>query len=564
MTEGVKFALLLKDYMSDGLGKIGKVGRKAFFGIDSEVEDLNRSLKKTQKETKGLNSVMGGFGGAAMKVGGLLAGVFAVGEVINFGKGVVETTAKFEKFEAVLTNTFGSAERAKGAMDMIQDFASKTPFSVDQLTGGFVKLANQGFAPTEEEMRKLGDLAASTGKDFEQLAEAVLDAQTGEMERLKEFGIKGSQNRDGTVSFRFKGETTTIQNTEEAIRKYLLALGDAEGVSGSMDAISKTLGGQLSNLGDNFMGLQKVIGDQSGGLFTFAIEGLNKLIDGATYFVSFIGQNKDSLGRMFDPLKKAFQPILSAFDTIIDRMNITSDAGSILEGVFNSIATVIEWIAPFTRTLAEVLGFVYTKIYDVAEAMYKWYKRTEWVQNGVKMLYVVFKNTFIEIAEQAKQVLGGIADVITGIFDWDGDKIKNGLGGIWDGVVTTPEERLETVKRILEDYNNPMGMVDLFGSKHDFNSIFKDKYNLDFLKKPPLGIDPDKPADLNNKLNSSVAGSVSGSGGSGRPLTIHIGKLFEDQIINVSGDLKDNYNQIREAVNRALVDSIRDFELSYE
>ena len=99
-------------------------------------------------------------------------------------------------------------------------------------------------------MRKLGDLASSTGKGFDQLAEAILDAQTGQFERLKEFGIKAAQNGD-TVTMNFKGQKTSIDNTAESIQAYLLSLGDMTGVSGSMEAISKTLEGQVSNLEDS-------------------------------------------------------------------------------------------------------------------------------------------------------------------------------------------------------------------------------------------------------------------------------------------------------------------------
>lgn len=560
MIEGVRFALTLQDQMSAGLLGIGNAGRKAFDQIDDEVEDLNRSLRKTKKESKGLSSSFGGLGGMAMKAGGLLAGVFAIGQVVDFGRGVIETTAKFEKFEAVLTNTFGSAEEARGSMKMLQDFAAKTPFSLDQLTGGYVKLVNQGFKPTEEEMRKLGDLAASTGKDFDQLSEAILDASTGEMERLKEFGVKGSQNRDGTVSFRFKGETTTIQNTEKAIRDYILSLGDAQGVAGSMEAISKTLGGQLSNLGDNFMNLQKVIGEGSGGVFSWAIEGLNKLIDGATFFASWAGENKDSLGRMFDPLKRAFKPVIDAFDSIIDRMNITSDAGTILENIFNGVATVIQWVSPFVGALASLMGTVYTKIYDVAEAMSDWYKETEWVQTGVKVLYVVFKNAFIDIAEMAADIFGGIADIIAGIFNRDLDQIEKGLGGVADGLTTSEAEYIAKQARFKKDMEDPMGMVDLFGDKKKtLEESLREIGGTD--NKDPFGLDPTKPSNT-SKTDAALSGSVSGSGS--KNLSVKIENMIAGGLtINVAS-AKEGVEQLKQMINEALTDSIRDFELSYE
>jgi hypothetical protein len=118
-------------------------------------------------------------------------------------------------------------------------------------------------------MRLLGDLASSTGKSFDQLAEAILDAQTGEFERLKEFGVRAAVAGD-QVTFTFKGIKTQVDNTSEAIRGYVLSLGAAEGVSGSMEKISGTLGGRISNVQDSFTQLQTTIGSiNSGALFTF-------------------------------------------------------------------------------------------------------------------------------------------------------------------------------------------------------------------------------------------------------------------------------------------------------
>jgi tetratricopeptide (TPR) repeat protein len=118
-------------------------------------------------------------------------------------------------------------------------------------------------------MRLLGDLASSTGKSFDQLAEAILDAQTGEFERLKEFGVRAAVAGD-QVTFTFKGIKTQVDNTSEAIRGYVLSLGAAEGVSGSMEKISGTLGGRISNVKDSFTQLQTTIGSiNSGVLFSF-------------------------------------------------------------------------------------------------------------------------------------------------------------------------------------------------------------------------------------------------------------------------------------------------------
>jgi hypothetical protein len=237
---------------------------KKFKEVDNRLDQSGKEFSKFEKISSGALASLGA--------------AFSVGAVLSFGKAVIDTTANFQKMEAVLTNTLGSQSAAKVAMDQIVEFASKTPFQVDELTSAFVKLANRGFKPTISEMTSLGDLASSTGKSFDQLAEATLDAMTGEFERLKEFGIRAKAEGDN-VAFTFKGVTTEVEKTDTAIQEYLISLGEAEGVSGSMAAISETVGGKISNLGDNFTQLQLVIGNSSSGLVSGVLDLANALTE---------------------------------------------------------------------------------------------------------------------------------------------------------------------------------------------------------------------------------------------------------------------------------------------
>jgi len=88
-----------------------------------------------------------------------------------------------------------------------------------------------------------------------------MDAAMGEWERMKEFGIKAKQEGD-KVTVTFKGQSVTIANTADDVRKYLVSLGDLAGVTGSMASISKTTGGQISNLGDTYDQLTLAIGER--------------------------------------------------------------------------------------------------------------------------------------------------------------------------------------------------------------------------------------------------------------------------------------------------------------
>jgi len=233
--------------------------------------DLKRLTQNTTSQTKEIESFASK---AAIAVGGFLSLNAATGFISK----MVEVRSEFQKIEAVLTNSLGSNDLAKGALGMIADYAAKTPFQLQEIAQAYVKLVNQGFTPTKEELSSLGDLAASTGKGFNQLAEAILDAQQGEGERLKEFGIRMEKNGD-LMKFTFKGVSTEVANTSTAIKDYIAGLGQLQGVSGSTAAISATLGGQISNLQDAFSRMLNELGQGSEGVISSAIAGVSTLVE---------------------------------------------------------------------------------------------------------------------------------------------------------------------------------------------------------------------------------------------------------------------------------------------
>jgi hypothetical protein len=265
---------------------------KVELDIRAQIALLNKQLTQTQKQlrtlqtrttqtSKTMSKAMNQTSEAVNGVAEGLASVLTIGAASQIVRQMVAIRKEFSTFRAVLANTLGSAEAANREFSKIQKFASETPFSVRELTDSFVRLVNQGFKPTLGQMKSLGDLAASTGKQFTQLAEAILDAQVGEFERLKEFGIRAQKEGD-KITFTFKGQQTQVENTEKAIQKYLISLGKVQGVSGSMEAISETLEGRISNLTDSWEGLLDVMGEKSEGVFFSVLDFLTNAIEGTT------------------------------------------------------------------------------------------------------------------------------------------------------------------------------------------------------------------------------------------------------------------------------------------
>ncbi len=320
------------DYSVTGVNELSAARKeleataKASGSIETNIKGASDQVDKSGKA---ITTSAGGMKGAISAIGPAIIATFSVGALISFQKQIIEITAKFQKYEAVLTNTLGSNSAAKKALQDIQDFAAKTPFSVDELTASFVKLANQGFTPNTLQSRQLGDLAASTGKSFDQLTEAILDAQSGQFERLKEFGIKASKSGDD-VSFTFKGVSTTVKNTSKDIQQYLLGLGDLKGVTGSMAAISGTLEGQISNLGDTFDSLLLSIGKNEA-------EGISGAISGLSTIIGELGKLVRGESSALDGLAAAANALFTPLSKVINLFSFGTNSAEALNGSLKAL-----------------------------------------------------------------------------------------------------------------------------------------------------------------------------------------------------------------------------------
>jgi hypothetical protein len=221
-----------------------------------------------------------------------------------------------------------------------------------------------------EEMTRLGDIAASQGKSFDQLTEAVLDAGTGEFERLKEFGIQAHKNGE-VVEMSFKGITKEVKNTPEAIQTAILSFGEMEGVAGSMAAISQTLEGRMSNLGDGFDSMKLAIGDRLMPVFGFLIEMFSTAVGYITDLISGnidLGESSTFLGSVFEALGKIFGSVynivseivqigIELFGTlweIVDSVVGLSGTGSVLTGVLNAVGNALKIVG--TVAIAALTG----------------------------------------------------------------------------------------------------------------------------------------------------------------------------------------------------------------
>lgn len=283
-TSGLKSAKIATEQLTaeeqqliDAMKQADTQAKKTNDTIQKESKQSANEIDKASKSTTLFSNGLRG-------IGAMVVGAFAVSSLIDFQKQVINLTGEFQKYRAVLTNSLGSQQQADVAMQMIADTASKTNFSVQQLTETYIKFANRGLNLTKSEMMKLADIANFTGKSIDQLTEAALDAFTGENERLKEFGITAKKNGE-TTAFTFKGVTTEVKNTSSEIQKYILGLGDLEGVTGATAAISGTLSGQISNLGDSYDQLLITLGNSESGIIAWSVTAIDSILKVITYAI---------------------------------------------------------------------------------------------------------------------------------------------------------------------------------------------------------------------------------------------------------------------------------------
>lgn len=224
-------------------------------------------------------------GGAALtRLTGLaVKAVAALGALagVSFGAltgGAIKTGAKFEQFAAVLETIEGSSEKAQASMRWVENFAKTTPYELDQVMQAFVALRAYGIDPTDGSLRTLGDAASAMNKPLMQAVEMLADAQTGEFERMKEFGVRGSAaGKAVALTYQKAGREVTVTSKKAAndIRANLLGIFDSR-FAGAMDRQAGTMNGLWSNLMDMLTSFQRQIADA--GLFDFVKAELASLL----------------------------------------------------------------------------------------------------------------------------------------------------------------------------------------------------------------------------------------------------------------------------------------------
>ena len=294
--------------------------------LEGRLQGVDRAGDRADRSVQGLGRELGGLRTVALAAGG----AFAAMGISSLGRDVFNTVASVEKMRASLETVTGSIGSANAAWDQMREFAKTTPFELDQSVKAFIRMKSLGLDPTEDALRSFANTSAAMGTDLMQMVEAVADATTGEFERLKEYGIKASQDGD-KVALTFQGNTTSIRNNAREIQRYLENIGNTNFADAAIDQMD-TLGGKANNLSDSITDLYLAIGEAG------ATELFNAALDGTASTVNYLEENIETLAKGFDLL---------------------SDAAIIAAGIFGGrfvAAMAAGTVAAVNRTAASIAG----------------------------------------------------------------------------------------------------------------------------------------------------------------------------------------------------------------
>lgn len=517
-----------------------------------EIKQFNRQITRTQAKINRLENIGSGGGGIIgglknikKSVGGLglaVAGAFTIDAIADFGGSVIDTVANFERYEARLTNLFGSKSAAREQIETIKNLAAETPFQVDELVESFSKLATPNFTPTVDEMRSLGDFAAFNTKSFEQLAEAMNDAQTFEFERLKEFKINSKQDENSvTFTNQNTGESKTVAKNAAAIRAYILAQGKANGIKGAAAAQAKTLGGLLNNLGDKLMFMRLELGELAKPLIKVGINVISDVTENLRILIGWIKDNKTEVVEWVKAITKVgtaflvsyasaklyfgFAAVVKSIAKAYRTLRTAILAGTVAQTLLNGVM-LMNPVGLLTAGIMAAIGVIYLMVenWDFLKGYLISFGEFFLKYSPFGWLLQVTDYFFPQIKEGLKSLIGWITDKFGMLADW--------ISGLFN---------FETSLKI--DVTEP----DVFSDNLD-TGLF-DNYD------PKTG--GTKPTEGKKGLSLGLS-DVQGGGGNVKHISININKLVEKIVFEKAQQYRETEAELKERMSKILLSVVND------
>lgn len=348
-------------------------------GINSSLNpgkfsEVNDKLRQTTTRFDEMKKAATDAGTAFVREGGMIddaltkiaagvAGAFAVDKIKDFVMEVVNVRGQFQQLEIAFKTMLGSGEKASKLMNQLVRTAATTPFDLQSVAQGAKQLLAYGTAAEDvnDTLIKLGDIAAGLSLPLGDLVYLYGTTVTqGRMftQDMRQFMGRGIPMAEeiakvmGVAEQEVAGLVTAGKVTADVFKKAIDGMA-AEGgkFGGLMEAQSKTITGQISNIEDAVAMMFNKTGQQFEGVINTALSG-----------VSYLVENYQEVGRQIGALVTAYGAYKAALITLtaVQRMNMTV----LRQAVLAKQKAAAEGIA---LSNAEALAAARTKLLTLAQ-----------------------------------------------------------------------------------------------------------------------------------------------------------------------------------------------------
>ena len=426
--------LNLRDNMSGGLIRAARNTQ----GVSREMRSATRSVVAFKNKT--VSSVTSA-AKSMVKLGTAAAGVVAtLAAKTGFSEAV-----DLEGYRLQLETATKDTQKASEIMQYAINLANKTPFEGGELVEGASKFEAMGMA-AQKWLPLAGDMAAATNKSFDQATEALIDAQNGELERLKEFGItkakileQGEKMFAGVQLVNNQGQIVNQEKFNEA----LVALMQ-DRFAGGMEKQATTMKGLWSTVtGVTKSALATITGITTDGSIRSG-SALDLLKSKVQLLAGKLEQwqqdgTLDRIAQQFDQgLAKAVETAGKAFDWVVANGDTIRrwivGLGSALAMVkivqfASGVIQAVKTVSLFAKTAGMIVAAnpivlaIGAAIAAGALLIANWDKVKAWAVN----IKDQFMESFGGIRDGIVGAFNVVKDTVGGFFSWIGDKLT-GLG----------------------------------------------------------------------------------------------------------------------------------------
>lgn len=418
-----------------GLKKIGTEGDKATDELERGFNRSEKEAKDFNREVKNSSNVLGGIKRAAMGLGGIIAGAFAVDKIKDFAVSGIELAAGKQALNSQFGQVFGGMETT--ASSSLKNIADSTGIVSDRLKGSFTQIA--AFAKTTgadtESALKLTERATLAAADNAAFADRSIEDVTENLRSL----LKGNFENDAALGISVT-ETTRNAIAMEKFNKKFKDLNELQKQDALLSMVedSHKVTGALGQAARESKGYENVIGN------------LNSVWDGlkATMMTPFL-----------EPLTNGLVALNEQIQGIdAERMGLKMKAGfdtamDVVVPTFNAIKDGIGYIQenkePLIAGLAGITaGFVSLKVISTVSGMMTLYQ-------GSAFAATVATHGFNAAlrANPIGLVVTGIGLLVAGgvalYRNWDTVKLK--AGELW----ATAKEKFAGIKSSVSDFVQP-------------------------------------------------------------------------------------------------------------